>query len=209
MCRWMSPCPGAPLVTAMRFCPALNPGEASAKRNRPERWTSAGIPIMHANAWQKAHEPVQGLPVRIVVRDHKHLVRCHVRVLPGRWHADMFDLAGATDSPTVPPRWHRWQTGESPATSRMRNLFRSPRRETDHNLVSCWRREGRGLDSLMSHAGIGHGRRSAARDSRRQAAPSPISVSTLVARQLVAGRPLDGGVPMTGRRRPPGRRTGR
>ena len=66
-------------------------------------------------------------------------------------------------------------------------------READRILASCWQHEDRGLGSFTSAANIGHGRRSAAMDSRRQAAPFRISVSTLAARQSLAGRPLDSG----------------
>ena len=62
-------------------------------------------------------------------------------------------------------------------------------RKADRGLAWGCQREGRSLDSVTSPANIGHGRRSAALDSRRRAALSPIWVS----RQFFAGRPLVGG----------------
>ena len=103
----------------------------------------------------------------------------------GSGHADTCHLAAATGAPTNPAllaqQAKRRVLGDQPDTGFLRIA-------TDERLTASLCRVGingcRGLGSFTSPADINHGWRFAEMDSWRQAAPSPISVSTLAARQL-------------------------
>lgn len=165
--------------------------------------------------------PSRGCPSGLWCGITSTLAPYHARVLPDRGHADRFDLANAaTDTPSIPPRWHSSQgrrvLDDQPDTGFLQN-------PTDERLTvllaSRWHRACRGLGSFMSPADIDHGRSRYGELSASGGAFLDVGVDiggAAVFRRAVehsvaraSGLTKDGGVPMTGWRRPPGRPIGR